>query len=177
MTGTGWFALKKHLDRLREQKDDVPATAGVHGNEPSHQLAEESIFQGYALRLRTIRKNNEPATTRSPQRMHMRQRKKRSSNETSSCTLGVLPRAIERKHSSNLKKAHSTYLVGVELADRRLSSHYLEVPLSLREGRRRLLRCEPSRQLEAPSGAPQRVLPVVVVLREGARFGGKGGQN
>lgn len=56
--------------------------------------------------------------------------------------------------------------MGVELADRRLSSDYLELPLTLRECSLRLLRCKPPRHLEPPSGAPQGVLSVVVVLGE-----------
>lgn len=59
-----------------------------------------------------------------------------------------------------------TYLVGVELADRRLSLHYRELPLPLHERGFRLLRCKPPRHLEPPSGSPQGVLSVVVVLAE-----------
>lgn len=56
------------------------------------------------------------------------------------------------------------YLMGVELTDRRLSSHNFELLLPLREGRLRLLRCKTPRQLETRSRPPQGVLPVVVVL-------------
>lgn len=58
------------------------------------------------------------------------------------------------------------YLVGVELADRRLSSHYFKLPLPLSERGLRLLRCKPPRHLEPPSRPPQGILSVVVVLGE-----------
>lgn len=67
--------------------------------------------------------------------------------------------------------------MGVELADRGLSSHYLELPLTLRERRLRLRRCEPPRHLEPRSGSPQGVRSVVVVLAEGGGSGNRDPRN